>query len=172
MSKTYEEWVKVPGCPEYSVSSCGRVRRDAAARGARAGKILKPYQQPNGYLKVTLSVDGIKYKHYVHRLVLLSFHGAPPVPNMDCAHNNGDRCDNRLLNLRWATRSENMADTEIHGTKLKGERNRSAILKANDVVLMRELRASGHTQASLAKMFGVHRWTVADACSGKNWGWL
>lgn len=172
MSKTCEKWLPISGYPEYSVSSQGRVRRDVAARGTSAGKILKPYIQPNGYLKVTLSVGSVRCKRYVHRLVLEAFCGSPPFGKTDCAHGNGDRSDNRLLNLRWATRSENVADTERHGTKAKGERNGHAILTEGDVRRMRKLRADGCTQDYLAQAFGVHRWTVADACSGKNWGWL
>lgn len=165
-------WKTVPGFPEYEVSSEGSLRRATPARGATAGKIVAPYRQPNGYLKVTLSVQGVRHKRYLHRIVLEAFAGPPPVEGLDCAHNNGDRTDNRLSNLRWATRAENVADTDAHGTKARGERNGHAVLTARDVQAMRDLRKTGTTQDRLAAMFGVSRWTVADACSGKNWGWL
>lgn len=165
-------WKAIPKFPEYEAHSDGFVRRVTPAQGAIPGKIITPYRQPNGYLKVTLSTQGLRHKRYLHRLVLETFKGPPPVEGMDCAHNNGDRNDNRIDNLRWATRAENVADTDAHGTKARGEKNGHAVLTAQDVLKMRELRKTGTTQARLAAMFDVSRWTVADACSGKNWGWL
>ena len=56
----------------------------------------------NGY--VTVMVD---YKFYqVHRLIWLLHHGTMPKNDID--HINGKKQDNRIENLREATRSENM----------------------------------------------------------------
>jgi hypothetical protein len=51
----------------------------------------------------------------VHRLVLLAWVGPPPAGTEAC-HNNGMADDNRLVNLRWGTRSENTRDMVSHGT--------------------------------------------------------
>lgn len=56
-----------------------------------------------GYLRVT--IHGKDYK--VHRLILETFVGICPTPNMQCDHINRNPQDNRLENLRWATPSEN-----------------------------------------------------------------
>jgi hypothetical protein len=39
----------------------------------------------------------------------------PRPDGLDVCHNNGDRLDNQVGNLRYGTRSENMLDTVPHG---------------------------------------------------------
>lgn len=56
----------------------------------------------NGYLATR--IDGTLY--YNHRLAWLLTHGVWPVDKID--HVNGNRVDNRLVNLREATHSENL----------------------------------------------------------------
>jgi len=69
----------------------------------------------NGYPSVALSQGGVVTKLYVHRLVLLAFWGQP-LPGEEACHNNGDRTDNRLENLRWDRHGSNMDDAVAHGT--------------------------------------------------------
>lgn len=45
-----------------------------------------------------------------HRLVYLWYHGEMPPKGIDIDHINGDRQDNRWVNLRAATRSQNMGN--------------------------------------------------------------
>ncbi|EJU14120.1 pathogenesis-like transcriptional factor and ERF protein [Sphingomonas sp. LH128] len=64
---------------------------------------------------ISITPDGYKYggiwgvKHYAHRVIWAILHGEWP-PN-DVDHINGDRADNRLCNLRAATRAENLRNT-------------------------------------------------------------
>lgn len=56
---------------------------------------------------------GIKGKlHRAHRLVWLYIHGKFPENDID--HINGDGTDNRLVNLRAVTRSENGQNARLH----------------------------------------------------------
>jgi hypothetical protein len=57
------------------------------------------------------SVNG-RYYRAAH-LVLWSFVGPAPDGKPDAAHWNDDRRDNRLTNLRWASRAENLADRKF-----------------------------------------------------------
>lgn len=61
----------------------------------------------NGYRQVT--VAGRKYQ--AHRLAYLYMFGEWPAGDVD--HINGDRLDNRIANLRAATRSENMQNQHV-----------------------------------------------------------
>ena len=169
MNHQNEIWITVPSFCDYEVSSEGRFRRISGGMGTRAGKIIKPYKTPNGYHQITFSSKGIRYKKLAHRVVLEAFCGSPPVCNMDCAHNNGIRTDNRISNLRWATRAENVEDSRIHGTIARGERNGHAKLTTSDVLRVRELRSIGRTYQSIADEYGVAWQTIQDACSGRNW---
>ncbi|KAI7876678.1 hypothetical protein K492DRAFT_239649 [Lichtheimia hyalospora FSU 10163] len=59
-----------------------------------------------GYVCLIVNEDGNKKTFGVHRLVMISFGGDQPGKDVD--HKNKKRQDNRLSNLRWATRSENL----------------------------------------------------------------
>lgn len=59
-------------------------------------------QHGNGYMKI--SVDG--RQHYSHRLAWLYVHGDRPVDHID--HIDGNPSNNRIANLRAASRSQNM----------------------------------------------------------------
>ncbi len=67
-----------------------------------------------GYL--TIRINGIL--HYQHRLAWLYVNGQWPTEEID--HANGDKADNRLCNLRAATRSQNM----LNKPRLKRAKNK------------------------------------------------
>lgn len=120
-----ERWLPVPGWADYEVSDLGRVRRmerqvrQAGVNGEYArtfpARICEGSMDGRGYRTVHLRHAGRDEYLWVHRLVLSTFTGETP-EGLDCCHNNGDRTDNRLTNLRWDTRSENIKDAIRHGT--------------------------------------------------------
>ena len=77
----------------------------------------------NGYKAVVLLVDG-KYKMFgVHQLVCYAFHGAPPSPEFQPDHINGDKFDNRSRNLEWVTPKTNIRrakSKKVRGTAADG----------------------------------------------------
>lgn len=159
-----EQWREIPGFPSYVVSDAGRVMR------VSSGKILKakPSSQ-HGYMSVGLSEAGKTSYRYIHRLVLMSFVGEPPSPNHQVAHNNGDHLDNRVENLRWATRLENAADKYAHGRSGQGERNSNAKLTEDSVRTIRSLSRGGFSQSEIAKIFGVTIGLVWMVVRNKTW---
>lgn len=118
-----EEWRAVVGHEgAYEVSNLGNVRSltrlvtqmsrwGSRVQYLRKGQALAPVRVPNGYLHVALSGTQVA----VHTLVLEAFAARRPA-GMQCAHNDGDRSNNALSNLRWATPKENNADKRQHGT--------------------------------------------------------
>jgi hypothetical protein len=105
----------------YEVSDQGRVKSLARIDGRghwRSTVLLKPaLVGPKGkqYLGVHLSANGDGRQRKVHLLVLETFVGPRPTQH-EGAHENGNKCDNRLMNLAWKTRSENSYDKQRHGT--------------------------------------------------------
>ena len=115
---TAEKWKPVVGYEGlYEVSDQGRMRslsrRDA--RGAlRKERLLKPYVMKHGHHQTGLTKDGVTKYHLIHRLVLEAFVGPCP-EGMEACHGEGGPADNRVENIRWDTRSENMKDIARHG---------------------------------------------------------
>jgi len=106
-----ENWKPIPGYEgRYEVSDQGNVK---SFRRSLDGYILRPGRMPGGHLSVAL---GRLNSQCVHKLVLLAFVGPAPV-HCECLHQNGIPSDNRLVNLRWGTRSENMKDAYAHGAR-------------------------------------------------------
>jgi len=99
----YKEWEGV-----YSCSSLGRVRRETPSRGAQAGHILKPNTGPGGFLRVSLCYGGQRRYFPVHRLIALTF-GPTTEPLafrlIQVNHINGDKADNRPVNLDCVRRT-------------------------------------------------------------------
>ena len=72
------------------------------------GVLLKKLELKNGYYGVNLSKNGKSRMEYVHRLVAINF-----IPNddvlKDCInHKDGNKKNNRISNLEWCTKTENM----------------------------------------------------------------
>ena len=92
-----ETWKIIEDYPNYKVSTSGKVKSYIS------GKILKAGSTKKGYKIVSL----YNKSYYVHRLVAKMF-----IPNpenkTDVNHKNFNTGDNRLINLEWCTRSENM----------------------------------------------------------------
>jgi len=107
-----EEWKDVAGYEGlYRVSTMGRIQ------GPR--KILRPGADGGGYLAVNLCKNGSQILTKVHRLVAEAFTPNPDQkPEVD--HINRDRTDNRVENLQWSTKRENMLNTHRHDRQQYG----------------------------------------------------
>lgn len=156
-----ETWRPIPDFDGvYSASSLGRIRRDRAGRGARAGHILKPCGgRKDGYQFVNLhDIRAGKPRPYlVHRLVAAAFFG--PAPDGYCAnHLNSERTDNRVENLEWTTYSGNIQHCIRMGrfrtNPRVGSAHWAAKLSEEDVAA---IRAMPHAirRAYIARIYGI-----------------
>jgi hypothetical protein len=105
-----------------------------------------------------------------HRLVLMAVAGDGPA-GTEVAHSCGNGhlgCLNPR-HLRWATRSENQADRNLHGTSNRGPRNGMAKM---DEATVRAIRASSESVQTLAARYDISHWNVYNIRNGKSWGWL
>jgi hypothetical protein len=107
-----ERWLPAVGWETfYSVSSLGRVRRDAGGdRNTLQGRILKIQTSKAGYSVVSLCRHGTAVQVYVHHLVLRAFVGECPEGMEACHFPDRDPANCKLSNLRWDTKVENEAD--------------------------------------------------------------
>jgi len=112
-----EQWKSIANYPNYEISNCGRFRN------AKTGKILKANPGHFGYLRARIYNENGVWCVGVHRLVAMHF-----IPNDQnkphVNHIDGNKKNNNVSNLEWATPSENMRHAYDTGIK-KGHAARS-----------------------------------------------
>lgn len=107
---------------KYQVSNVGRVRsldwvmyRGNGRSYTNKGRILKPAESKDGYLKGAMCVDKKMFPYCVHKLVASAFCYKPPHAT-EVNHINSIKTDNRAANLEWCNRSENI----LHNMRSRG----------------------------------------------------
>ncbi len=124
MAKTeHEIWKSHPDIAGIEVSNLGRVltldRVVSSEKMTRfiKGKILKQFENINGYLTVNISINGKWATRRVNRLVAQTFianpDNLPQVNHKDC-----NRKNNNVDNLEWCDNSYNMQYREKFGKSL------------------------------------------------------
>lgn len=171
-----EIWKNIPGYEgKYQASSEGRIRSlDHEVRGichftgkpflrTVRGRVLKPGRYCKaGHLSVVLG-NGTPGKP-VHQLVMLAFAGPPP-EGQEVLHINGDPNDNRLENLRYGTRTENILDVYRQGGLWRK-------LSIEDVYNIRFELLCGMKGCDIAKCHNVSDDTISKIKNGRTYSWL
>lgn len=131
MTEATEEWRPVVGYEGYyEVSDWGRVRSVTRWVLGRAGKyrlwrgrLLTLQLNParGGCYQLRISKLGVPNTVKVHQLVMAAFVGPCP-QGQEVLHWNDVATDNRLSNLRYGTRSDNLRD-RYRNERLRGTAN-------------------------------------------------
>lgn len=158
------------------MSACGIVVRAVdSKRYHKAGDAVLGRVLASGYRQYKLvSRDGIRVHVRANRLVLETFSGPAPCNKHHAAHNNGNRLDNRLDNLRWATAKENCADQTKHGTKRRGDRVKNARLTDQQVLEIRQRYTGKRGEIrALGNAYGIANFsTIQRIVTGKTYSHL
>lgn len=138
------KWVKILRNSNYSINEDGEVRND------NTGNIKSPFtNKKNKYLMVDLWKDNKSQKVPIHRLIAEAF--IPNPENKPCVdHIDGNRQNNSIENLRWATYSENNSRFKTVGV-------RSEQIKVTHYIEQRKKRGGGHE-----KWLGVDNVMIFD----------
>ena len=127
----FEEWKPLPGNEKYLISTYGRcmtvgrmIQSKAGWQRYRKGRLLVKHDNGKGYFAYL--IDG---KHiYIHRLVAMTF-----IPNPEnkeqVDHIDGNKANNCVDNLRWATRSENLMNPVTHPKMSEVQHKRITLLR-------------------------------------------
>lgn len=159
----------------YEVSNLGKVKSLAKtwSAGRKSDSILKPGHRKAGYDFVVLCVNKVKEYASIHRLVAEHFCDNPfnyKVVN----HINGNKFDNRSVNLEWCTTSHNCQHAYDTGLKegKRGIENHMAKLKQEDIPEIKLLSKMGVPQTEIGKKFGVGQQQISRIVTNQRWKYI
>lgn len=155
---------EIPGFEgRYSVDENGSVLNIKRNRLASI-----KFSKNTGYYGVSLTnSEGVRKFPSIHRLVALTF-----IPNpenkREVNHKDGDKSNNHISNLEWATPSENIRHAYRSGLMVgqRGEVMHSACLSNAQVL---EIFKSSLSNRELATLYNVDYFVIYQIKKGINW---
>ena len=161
----------------YEISSYGRIKSFAFNAD---GTILKG-KLHSGYLMLdyTDMETGARKHALIHRLVAWHFMGKPTKEKPNVIHIDGNKANNRMENLRYATAAEtglyhftNQSDNAIDKLR-KAKNTKGQKLTLTQVEIIRKILANPNKQVKrtvLAARYNVSTMTIYRIQNGENWG--
>lgn len=143
---------------KYEVTEDGRIFSNVGKRKEMKGKITRC-----GYRMVILTVNGKKLCQSIHRLVAEAF---IPNPNNlpEVNHVDGNKLNNRVDNLEWVTKKQNLVHARDNGLL--------SITKINMEIAnkIRELYKTGeYSYRELGDLFGLKHSEIGYIMQNKRW---
>lgn len=143
-------------------------KRDDEGRTVYVRQVFSTHKK-TGRVYFQLNFEGQAKSVLVNRVV-----GLVLIPNPDnkpeVNHIDGDKQNNHVKNLEWATRAEQ--EKHAAGTGLKANRGSSNANAKLTGAQVEAIRAAKGTFTEIAKSFGVSRKTVKDIIDRKTWSHL
>lgn len=160
-----EEWRPVVGYDGYEVSDLGRVRSyrrpgRGSARLADEPRPIALLMDPQGYKRLTLSVNGSQKRRGVHQLVAEAFLSDSRFEGAIVCHRDGDPGNNTQANLRWGTARDNSEDRAAHGTL-------GLTRSVEEIREIKRLYDMGFHQREIARVFRTTQSYVHQLVAGK-----
>lgn len=124
----------------------------------KSGKQIRPERTRNGYLRVSLSNESEKHKHFlIHRLVAEAF-----VPNPEnkaqVNHRDKNRANNCVENLEWVTPLENLNYSDVIVKANKA--NERKVRCINTGVIYDSIK-------TVEEKLGLHHANIIACCNGR-----
>lgn len=149
-----EKWKGIKGWDDYEVSNKGRVR--SLKNGSKNPYIMKPITQTSGYSCVHLKNNGTMKTARIHRLVAEAF--LPNDNNKEHVnHIDGNKSNNDISNLEWATAGENNNHAWRTGLKTPSGEKPVRIVETGEVF---------KSANECARMIHGHEADISKCCCG------
>lgn len=134
------------------------------------GKYLKPKQDKDGYLIISLrTIQNKTMPFRIATLVLYTFYGNPPEEIIDPTvnHKDNNRLNNNISNLEWMERGEN---SSIRANKGVGCLNHEAKLTETEVLKIKHLiKTTNLSMRQISKMFHISTSAINGIMQGEHW---
>lgn len=156
-----EKWKPIEGYPDYRISTFGRI---ISLKG-EIPRILKQSPDGHGYLRAKLYETSKCATYYTHKLVAASF-----IPNPEnkpeLNHIDGNKANNHVSNLEWATSAENHRHAIRAGLRIPFKAKINA-KQAAEIFL--KAHSGNHPLTSLSKEYGLTTSAISDIKNRRNW---
>lgn len=170
-----EEIRPILGFEGYFVSNCGDVYTQKK-RGNQGGldiglRLMKP-RVINGYRKVILYDEGVRFQENVSRIVWVTFKGPIPkglvIDHIDC-----NTIEDHINNLQCITHSENTRRSyRFNYPGNLGERHVLHTLSIDQVLKMFSLNNRGYSNRYIASFMGVSNAHLSIIIKRDLWSWV
>lgn len=156
----------------YMISSNGRVK--SVDKKSKNEYQIKGTYTKGGYHQFNIKLEGGKRQtFYVHRLVADLFLPKKKKNQELVCHKDGNKKNNKVKNIMWASRAE---WSKLHkklgtfeGLDRRGGYN-SKLTEAKVRTIKKALKAGNKTKTSLGLKYGVSITQINRIQSGENWG--
>lgn len=156
----------VPGFSFYQCTEDGLILSTARPNTIT----LKPKEDRDGYLEVTLFCNGARNYFKVHQVVAITWHGDQRGLGYCVNHKNGNKKDNHKDNLEWMLPAENERHARsVLGKRCLGEKASRSKLKNDQIPLIKEMVRLGIRQNIVAEKFHISQSQVSRVYLGTNW---
>ena len=154
---------KIPSNINYEINKVGNIRNCKTLRPIKC-RINK-----KGYYVVTVRENNNTKIRRVHRLIAETF-----IPNPEnkpqVNHLDGNKLNNGINNLEWATCIENITHAISNGLYNNfGERNGNSKLKKEEIPCIKELIKNGKNIQDIAITYNVSRSAINMIKQGVTW---
>lgn len=158
------EWKVIP-CTNnnYECNEFGQIRK--------VGKqeLKNTYADKQGYERVGVYFNGKDHSIRVHNLIMNAFYGEKPFDKAEINHIDGNKMNNRLDNLEWCTKSENMQHALKNDLYPKSENHHSAKYKESDVLEIYKLYKNGNSISEIALLYDNDCKNIRRIVKGERW---
>lgn len=143
-----EKWKNIPNS-NNQISNLGRVRRHI--KKDNKYYIRTQYYNTQGYKQITIG----KKCYRIHTLVANAFIGNPPTKKHIINHKDGNKENNNVNNLEWATHAENIQHAYDTGLQKVVYGRKRYVLSTHQVHQIHQMLINGIHPKKIAEQFPV-----------------
>lgn len=145
-----EEWKEF--IDDYEVSNKGDIRSRKCGRCKQYATRI----DTAGYEAFSITIAKKSVNFLVHRVVAKAFIDNPE-NKRTVNHKDGDKLNNDVSNLEWASYSENNQHAIDTNLRVSGEKHHKAKLTEDNVIEIRALIEAGFSLSDIARTFNVNK---------------